>query len=113
MRTSRLEAFTDGVVAIIITIMVLELKVPESDDLAALTPAVGSSLLTYLLSLLYSGIFFGTASNDRGIAASCAFQVGSANGPPHRGRTSLPCVSPRPAPLQKTLHRTDRSTTRK
>ena len=38
METNRLEAFSDGVLAIIITIMVLELKVPEGADLAALEP---------------------------------------------------------------------------
>jgi uncharacterized membrane protein len=57
MSTSRLEAFSDGVLAIIITIMVLELKVPEQDTLAALE---GSFLgfLTYLLSFIYIGIYW-------------------------------------------------------
>ena len=58
MPTSRLEAFSDGVLAIIITIMVLELKVPEGHDLAALAPVIGSSLLTYLLSFVYIGIYW-------------------------------------------------------
>jgi TMEM175 potassium channel family protein len=57
MRTSRLEAFSDGVIAIIITIMVLELHAPEGSDLAALRPAL-PGLLTYLLSYTYLGIYW-------------------------------------------------------
>jgi len=40
MNTNRMEAFSDGVIAIIITIMVLELKVPHGTDLAALVPMI-------------------------------------------------------------------------
>jgi uncharacterized membrane protein len=58
VRTSRLEAFSDGVLAIIITIMVLELKIPEGHDWAALRHAAGSGLLTYLLSFVYVGIYW-------------------------------------------------------
>ncbi|HEY7277966.1 MAG TPA: TMEM175 family protein [Trebonia sp.] len=58
MTTSRLEAFSDGVLAIIITIMVLELHEPEGHDLAALWHTTGSSLLTYLLSFIYVGIYW-------------------------------------------------------
>jgi uncharacterized membrane protein len=58
MRTTRLEAFSDGVLAIIITIMVLELHVPEGDDLAALRETTGTGLLTYLLSFVYIGIYW-------------------------------------------------------
>jgi uncharacterized membrane protein len=58
MVTSRLEAFSDGVLAIIITIMVLELKVPEGHDLAALEEAAATGLLTYLLSFVYIGIYW-------------------------------------------------------
>ena len=58
MPTSRLEAFSDGVLAIIITIMVLELKVPEEPSLSALVHTTGSSLLTYLLSFVYVGIYW-------------------------------------------------------
>jgi uncharacterized membrane protein len=58
VRTSRLEAFSDGVLAIIITIMVLELKVPEDHDLAGLLHTTGVGLLTYLLSFVYVGIYW-------------------------------------------------------
>ena len=58
MPTSRLEAFSDGVLAIIITIMVLELKVPEGPTLHDLLHTTGSSLLTYLLSFVYVGIYW-------------------------------------------------------
>ena len=57
MRTSRLEAFSDGVMAIIITIMVLELKVPEEPTLPALG-ASATGFLTYLLSFVYVGIYW-------------------------------------------------------
>jgi uncharacterized membrane protein len=57
MKTSRLEAFSDGVLAIIITIMVLELKVPHAVDLAALKPLL-PVLLSYVLSFIYVGIFW-------------------------------------------------------
>lgn len=58
MGTTRLEAFSDGVLAIIITIMVLELKVPVGhSDLAALKPVV-PILLCYLLSFIYVGIYW-------------------------------------------------------
>jgi len=57
MRTSRLEAFSDGVLAIIITIMVLELKVPHEPTLEALGGSV-TGFLTYLLSFVYIGIYW-------------------------------------------------------
>jgi TMEM175 potassium channel family protein len=57
MNTARLEAFTDGVVAIIITIMVLEIHVPQGSDLAALKADV-PVLLAYLLSYVNVGIFW-------------------------------------------------------
>ena len=52
MGTGRLEAFSDGVIAIIITIMVLELKVPHGTDLAALRPLL-PVLASYVLSFVY------------------------------------------------------------
>ncbi len=58
MTTNRLEAFSDGVLAIIITIMVLELKVPEEYDLHALWDTAGTGLLTYVLSFVYIGIYW-------------------------------------------------------
>jgi len=53
----RLEAFSDGVLAIIITIMVLELKVPHGEDLEALTPLV-PVFFSYVLSFVYVGIYW-------------------------------------------------------
>jgi uncharacterized membrane protein len=52
-----MEAFSDGVIAILITIMVLELKVPHGADLAALRP-LGPVLLSYVLSFVYLGIYW-------------------------------------------------------
>jgi uncharacterized membrane protein len=57
MRTSRLEAFSDGVLAIIITIMVLELKVPHGADFASLRPLL-PVFLSYVLSFAYVGIYW-------------------------------------------------------
>ena len=57
MKTTRLEAFSDGVFAIIITIMVLELKVPHDPDINALRPLL-PTFLTYLLSFVYLGIYW-------------------------------------------------------
>jgi len=58
MKTSRLEAFSDGVLAIIITIMVLDLKVPHGHTLTSLRHTTGTGLLTYLLSFVYIGIYW-------------------------------------------------------
>jgi uncharacterized membrane protein len=57
MGKGRLEAFSDGVIAIIITIMVLELKVPHGEDVAALTPLI-PVFLSYVLSFVYVGIYW-------------------------------------------------------
>jgi uncharacterized membrane protein len=57
MDKGRLEAFSDGVLAIIITIMVLELKVPHGADLSALRPLV-PIFLSYVLSFIYIGIYW-------------------------------------------------------
>jgi uncharacterized membrane protein len=58
MSTGRLEAFSDGVLAIIITVMVLELNVPEGDHLSDLWDDTGIGLLTYVLSFIYIGIYW-------------------------------------------------------
>src|SRR6266850_7671105 len=57
MEKNRLEAFSDGVMAIIITIMVLELKVPHGDDFATLKPLL-PVFLSYVLSFIYVGIYW-------------------------------------------------------
>jgi uncharacterized membrane protein len=57
MEKNRLEAFSDGVLAIIITIMVLELKVPHGSDFAALKPLL-PVFLSYVLSFIYVGIYW-------------------------------------------------------
>jgi uncharacterized membrane protein len=57
MQKNRLEAFSDGVLAIIITIMVLELKVPHESELSALKPIV-PVFLSYVLSFVYVGIYW-------------------------------------------------------
>jgi uncharacterized membrane protein len=57
MSTGRLEAFSDGVLAIIITVMVLELKPPDGPEFSDLHGSA-TSLLTYLLSFVYIGIYW-------------------------------------------------------
>ncbi len=57
MGKTRLEAFSDGVLAIIITIMVLELKVPHGDTFEALVPLI-PVFLSYVLSFVYVGIYW-------------------------------------------------------
>ena len=57
MHKGRLEAFSDGVIAIIITIMVLELKIPQEGDLAALMPVL-PKFLSYTVSFIYIGIYW-------------------------------------------------------
>jgi len=57
MNKTRLEAFSDGVLAIIITIMVLEMKVPHGEDLVALQPLL-PVFLSYVLSFLYIAIYW-------------------------------------------------------
>ena len=58
MNKTRLEAFSDGVLAIIITIMVLEIKIPHGSDWQELKPLI-PVFLSYLLSFLYIGIYWG------------------------------------------------------
>ena len=57
MPKARLEAFSDGVFAILITILVLELRIPHGDDLHALLPLL-PVFLTYVLSFVYLGIYW-------------------------------------------------------
>jgi uncharacterized membrane protein len=57
MGKTRLEAFSDGVIAILITIMVLELKTPEGHDWAALR-ALSPKFSAYLLSFVFLGIYW-------------------------------------------------------
>jgi uncharacterized membrane protein len=57
MGKSRLEAFSDGVIAIIITIMVLEMKVPHGGNIEALAPVI-PVFLSYVLSFVYLGIYW-------------------------------------------------------
>lgn len=57
MGKNRLEAFSDGVIAIIITIMVLEMKVPHGDSIETLTPLL-PVFMSYVLSFIYIGIYW-------------------------------------------------------
>jgi len=72
MNTTRLEAFSDGVIAIIITIMVLELKVPHGKNLAALIPVL-PVFLSYVLSFVYVGIYW---NNHHHMLHACAEVTG-------------------------------------
>lgn len=73
MGKSRLEAFSDGVLAIIITIMVLELKVPHGVDIDALTPLI-PVLLSYVLSFVYVAIYW---NNHHHLLHTCDKVTGS------------------------------------
>ena len=57
MRTERLQAFSDGVLAIIITVMLLEMKIPHGDELDSLRPIL-PVFLSYILSFIYIGIYW-------------------------------------------------------
>ncbi len=57
MNKTRVEAFSDGVIAIIITIMVLEIKVPHGETLAVLIPLI-PVIMSYVLSFIYIGIYW-------------------------------------------------------
>jgi uncharacterized membrane protein len=57
MSKTRVEAFSDGVIAILITIMVLELKIPHGDSIRVLAPIM-PAFLTYVLSYVYLGIYW-------------------------------------------------------
>lgn len=58
MNKNRLEAFSDGVLAIVITIMVLELKAPHQADWASIQPLI-PSLISYVMSFLFIGVYWG------------------------------------------------------
>jgi uncharacterized membrane protein len=72
MSTNRLEAFSDGVLAILITIMVLELKVPHGETLDALAPLL-PVFLTYVLSFVYLGIYW---NNHHHMLHACGATTG-------------------------------------
>lgn len=57
MKKDRLEAFSDGVIAILITIMVLELKIPHGDSLESLKPLL-PTFISYVMSFVYIGIYW-------------------------------------------------------
>ena len=73
MGKNRMEAFFDGVVAIIITIMVLEMKVPHGDGLEALSPLI-PVVLSYVLSFVYLGIYW---NNHHHMMHACQKTTGS------------------------------------
>src|SRR5215208_5057315 len=73
MGTGRLEAFSDGVIAIIITIMVLEFKVPHGDSMAELFPLL-PVLLSYVLSFVYVGIYW---NNHHHLLHACRTVTGA------------------------------------
>jgi uncharacterized membrane protein len=73
MGKNRMEAFFDGVVAIIITIMVLEMKVPQGDSIEALPPLI-PVLSSYVLSFLYLGIYW---NNHHHMMHTCHRATGS------------------------------------
>ena len=72
MESNRVEAFSDGVFAIIITIMVLELKVPQGSNWAALQPVV-PVFLNYVLSFIYLGIYW---NNHHHLLKACGRVTG-------------------------------------
>ena len=73
MGKTRLEAFSDGVIAIIITIMVLELRVPHGEDLATLVPLL-PVFLSYVLSFVYVGIYW---NNHHHLLHTCGRVTGA------------------------------------
>src|SRR6185369_16448923 len=73
MGKSRMETFFDGVVAIIITIMVLEMKAPHGTSIEALSPLI-PVLLSYVLSFVYLGIYW---NNHHHMMQACEKVTGS------------------------------------
>ena len=78
MDTGRMEAFSDGVLAIIITIMVLELKVPHGADVGALWPLL-PVFLSYILSFIYLGIYWNNHHHMLQVTASVSGAILWAN----------------------------------
>lgn len=78
MSKTRLEAFSDGVIAIIITIMVLELKVPHGTELSALKPLI-PVFLSYVLSFVYVGIYWSNHHHMLHAAQHCNGRILWAN----------------------------------
>ncbi len=78
MNKARLEAFSDGVLAIIITIMVLEMKVPHGEDLAALAPLL-PVFFSYVLSFLYIAIYWNNHHHMMHVARRVSARVLWAN----------------------------------
>lgn len=78
MEKNRLEAFSDGVMAIIITIMVLELKIPEGNDLHSLLSLLPMFLI-YILSFIYIGLYWNNHHNLFHAAASINSKIMWAN----------------------------------
>jgi uncharacterized membrane protein len=73
MGKNRLEAFSDGVIAVIITIMVLEMKVPHGEGVETLVPVI-PIFLTYILSFVYLGIYW---NNHHHMLYACEKVTGS------------------------------------
>jgi uncharacterized membrane protein len=73
MKKNRLESLSDGVIAIIITIMVLELKVPRGEGIEALAPLI-PTFLSYVLSFVYLGIYW---NNHHHMLHACQKVTGS------------------------------------
>ena len=95
MGKERLEAFSDGVIAIIITIMVLELKVPHGADLAALHAPCSPMLLSYVLSFIYVGIYWNNHHH--------MLHAASASTAPSCGPTCICCSGCRSFPFADRL----------
>ena len=73
MAKGRVEAFSDGVIAIIITIMVLEMRVPHGDSVEALRPLL-PVFLSYVLSFIYVGIYW---NNHHHMLHTCTAVTGA------------------------------------
>jgi len=86
VKTGRIEAFSDGVIAVIITIMVLEVKAPRGIELTAIGPLL-PTFLAYVLSFVYVGIYWITTiissrSRAGSTAARCSRTCTASSGSP-------------------------------